>query len=478
MWITQRSPLFRAVFRRRGLELLVVNYQESIDYLLSFADFETSGRFQDRPDIEPVRRLIEALGIEGDPEWWFVTIHIAGSKGKGSIGAMIESILCEAGDRAGLFTSPHLHDFPERVRTCGRPITRERFAELVEQHVRPAVEEVQPGLGDRSFVTFDLLTALGFAEFATSGVDYLVLETGLGGRLDSTNILRETDVVVLTPISLEHTAVLGSDISAIAREKAGIIKPGSSVVMAPQAHPEGARIFRERTVALEAPRKGPALVDVARDYRRDVLSHDLRGQQVRIEGPWGSLEARLPLLGRHQLENAATAVAAVKTLDARIPSTIDAKPETLARGLAQTYWPGRFEVVRESPLVVVDGAHNRDSAARFVETMREYLGVERATFVVGSSADKDIAALAEEIAPAAERVIAARSKHRRAMEPERIAEAFERLSVASEYVDSVGEALDGALAATESDGVICLVGSLFVAAEGREYFGLSYEPPK
>jgi dihydrofolate synthase/folylpolyglutamate synthase len=453
-----------------------VNYDEAVEYLLSFADFERSGRFQERPDVEPVRRLVEALDIDGDPDWWFVTVHVAGSKGKGSTAAMIESILCEAGDRTGLFTSPHLHSYTERVRTCREPVSDARFAEVVERYVKPAVEAVQPGLGGRSLVTFDLLTALGLAHFATSEVDYAVLEVGLGGRLDSTNILRETDVVVLAPISLEHTAVLGSDIAGIAREKAGIIKPGANVVMAPQAYPEAAQVFREVAAANETPARGPVFVEVEREYRWEVLSHDLRGQQVRIEGPWGSVEARLPLLGRHQVENAATAVAAVRALDERIPSTVDANSQTLARGLERTAWPGRFEVVHEAPLVVVDGAHNGDSARRFIETMREYLKTDRATFIVGSSADKDISALARETVPAAERVIAARSGHPRSMEPARVAAAFEPSGVPVEYVDSVRAALDLALAATTGSGVICLLGSLFIAAEGREYFGLTPKP--
>jgi dihydrofolate synthase / folylpolyglutamate synthase len=449
-----------------------VTYDEAVEYLLSFADFERSGRFQDRPDVAPMRRLLEALPIDGDPDWWFVLVHIAGSKGKGSVAAMIEAILCEAGSKTGLYSSPHLHSYTERVRRCGEPLSEERFSELVERYVRPAAERVTSGLEGRAFVTFDLLTALGIAEFATAGVDYLVLETGLGGRVDSTNVFSQTDVVVLTPISLEHTAVLGETVEAIAREKAGIMKPHANVVMAPQPYAEAAKVFREAVDALAPPLKGPRLVDVGSEYEREVLSHDRRGQNVRISGLWGHVEARLPLIGRHQAENAATAIAAVKTLDERIPSTIDAHPETIARGLAKTKWPGRMEVVHEGPLVVVDGAHNTDSARRFVEAMREYLDAERAVVVVGSSGDKDIDGLARELAPVASRVFAAKAKHPRAMEPARITVAFRQLGIEAEDVDTVGHAIERAMAGSEPSGLICVVGSLFVAAEGREYFGL------
>lgn len=434
-----------------------MTYDEAVEYLLAFADFERSGRFQDRPDVSPVLALLAALG---DPQVGQSTIHIAGSKGKGSVAAMIESCLRAAGFSTGLYTSPHLHEYTERIAINGAPVTREEFASHAAT-VRAAVEEVTPAVGDRKLVTFDLLTAMGFLAFRKRDVDVQVIEVGLGGRVDSTNVFDRKDVAVITPISLEHTSVLGDTIEKIAREKAGIIVPGCTVVMAPQPYPEAAEVVLD-----VAGRDGAHVVDVAGEYEWSVPEHGLHAQTVRITHEKRLVDARLMLLGRHQAENAATAVAALDAFAGHDRAVTD---ETIAAGLSRVRWPGRFEVLQENPLVIADGAHNRDSARRFVEALREYAGCERATFIVGSLGDKDVNAVAEEIAPVAERVFAARSKHPRSLDAKRLAEVFSALDIPVEACESVREAVDKAMAATQGSGVICLLGSLFVAAEGREY---------
>jgi dihydrofolate synthase/folylpolyglutamate synthase len=433
-----------------------MSYDDAIAYLLSFADFERSGRFLDRPDVEPVRNLLRALG---DPQEGRLTVHIAGSKGKGSIAAMTDAILRAAGVPSGLYTSPHLHDYTERIRIGGEPITQAGFGRLTSV-LREAVESLD--LGERGLVTFDLLTALGFLAFRDARLEAQVIEVGLGGRLDSTNVFREKALAVITPLSLEHTAVLGEEIEAIAAEKAAIITRGTTAVLAPQPSEEAATVVRERAAQVEA-----RLVDVAAHYRSSVVSHGLHGQDLLIQRPAGTLEVRLPLLGAHQAENAATAIAAADVL--RTHTAIN--DEAIARGLASVHWPGRLEVLRESPLVIADGAHNRDSARRLAAALREYFDAEQVTFVIGSSSDKDVSGLAEELAPLAWRVLAARSAHPRALEPAEIAAIFHQIGVQAEDVDSVSGALEKALAATASNGVICLAGSLFVAAEGRAHLG-------
>lgn len=442
-----------------ALRVTAVDYQEAISYLLSFADFERSGRFADRPDVGPVLALLHRLG---DPHLGRATVHVAGSKGKGSVCAMAEVIIRAAGLRTGLYTSPHLHSYTERVRIDGEPISEEMFARLLAA-IQPQVDALRRELPGRSLVTFDLLTALAFMAFREAGAQAQVIEVGLGGRLDSTNVFKSKEVAVITPISLEHTAILGGTVEQIAREKAAIISPGCAVVLAPQLYPEVRRVVREF-----AARAGAELIDVEREYRWQVLSRDLRGQEIRVAGPVGTVEARLPLPGRHQVENAATALAAIAALAGRT----GARPALTAAataGLSRVAWPGRFEVLRERPLVIADGAHNRDSARRLVETLREYAGRDRASFVVGASADKDIGGLAEEIAPLAARVFAARADHPRAMEPEVIVRAFESLDVPAEDAGGVGQALGRALEVTDIGGVICVAGSLFVAAEAREH---------
>jgi dihydrofolate synthase / folylpolyglutamate synthase len=459
-----------------------MDYAAAIAYLLSFADFERTGRFQERPDVAPMLALLHTLG---DPHLGRATVHVAGSKGKGSVSAMVESILRASGLRTGLYTSPHLHDFTERVRIDGESISQETFARLVDE-MRPAVE-AQRAAG-QNVVTFDLLTALGFIAFSEADVGIQVIEVGLGGRVDQTNVFETKEVAVITPLSFEHTAVLGDKIEQIAAEKAAIITPGCTAVLARQPFPEAARVVREF-----AAKTGARLVDVAAEYRWSVGGHDLRSQSVRIEcqaksltprkgGLAGVIEARLPLLGAHQAENAATAVAAVEALGPRLESLGYLKgleslgylkgvaATAMVRGLESVRWPGRLEVLSEGPLVIADGAHNADSGRRLREALVEYFGAGRVLFIVGASSDKDIDGLAEELAPIAERVIATRTAHPRAMEPGRIVEAFRKLGVPGEDVDSITIAIQRALAASGERRVICLAGSLFVAAEGREYF--------
>ena len=433
-----------------------MTYDDAIAYLLSFADFERSGRFLDRPDVAPVRRLLRALG---DPQHGRITVHVAGSKGKGSVAAMIDAVLRAAGRSTGLYTSPHLHDYTERIRIDGEPISPAGFAGLTLA-LREAVEGLD--LGERGLVTFDLLTALAFLAFRDARLEAQVIEVGLGGRVDSTNVFDEKDVAVITPLSLEHTAVLSDDLQRIAAEKAGIITRGTTVVLAPQTDAGAGAVVRGRAVQLDA-----RLIDVAADYRWAVLSHDRRGQDLHVERPGGALYVRLPLLGEHQAENAATAVAAADFLRDRTGIT----DEAIAGGLSSVSWPGRLEVLREAPLVIADGAHNRDSARRLAAALRDYFGAQQVTFVIGSSSDKDVRGLGEELVPLAARVYTARSAHPRAMEPAEIARIFAEAGAIAEDVDSVASALDRALAASTSDGVICLAGSLFVAAEGRAHLG-------
>ncbi|MEE8347541.1 MAG: folylpolyglutamate synthase/dihydrofolate synthase family protein [Dehalococcoidia bacterium] len=435
-----------------------MNYRQSIDYLLSFADFERSGRFRDRPDVRPVLSLLRRLG---DPHLGRRTVHIAGSKGKGSVAAMVESILRAAKLRTGLFTSPHLHEYTERIRIDGEPLAKEEWARLTRT-LRDAVESGSPASADRSLVTFDLLTALAFLAFREHGVDCQILETGLGGRVDSTNVFATKDVCAVTAISLEHTDVLGGTVERIAGEKAGIVRPGATVVIGPQPAAGGAR----RVIAEAAASARCLTVDVAASYTWRRIAHDLSGQTFHLKAPRGSVQLRLPLLGLHQLENAATAVACADALTQRgvsIPS------EAIDKGLAGVSWPGRMEILRREPLVIADGAHSRESARRLRECLTDYLSCGSAFQIVGMSADKDVSGLAQELAPIASRVIAVRADHPRAMPAKQVAAAFVEAGAEVEMGAIVSQALEKAMAAAVGEEVICLTGSLFVVAEGRNH---------
>ncbi|MGB6895280.1 MAG: folylpolyglutamate synthase/dihydrofolate synthase family protein [Dehalococcoidia bacterium] len=433
-----------------------MDYQQALGYLTSFADFERSGRFVARPDLAPTQDLLEALG---KPQTGPLSVHIAGSKGKGSTAAMLASILREAGLRTGLYTSPHLHTFCERIRVDGEPISREAFVRHVEALV-PAVEEVRARHPERQLVTFDLLTALAFRAFREEGVDVQVIETGLGGRLDPSNVLEEKAVCIITPISLEHTAILGDTLAKIAREKAGIITPAAVVVMSLQR--ESAAAVIRQTCA----ERGASLVEVAQACAMTRTGYSSEGQDFRLRTPGGTYGLHLPLLGRHQLENAATAVLAAEAL---AQQGMELSAVAFRRGLEGVRWPGRLEIVKRRPLVVVDGAHNGESARRLRETLEEDLGIGGAILVVGYSGDKEATALAREMGPVAARVIATRSRSPRAAPPQEVAAAFAEQGIAASCEESVAAAMDAALAQAEPGDAVCVFGSLFVAAEAREH---------
>jgi dihydrofolate synthase/folylpolyglutamate synthase len=449
-----------------------VDYEESVQYLLSYADFERTGRFQERPDVAPMLALLERLGA---PHLGRLTVHVAGSKGKGSTSAMIESVLRAAGLRTGLYTSPHLHDYTERIRIDGAPVSQLEFARLVEK-VRPAAEEAREH-GPGATVTFDLLTAMGFIAFREAGVDVQVIEVGLGGRVDQTNVFESKEVAVVTPLSFEHTAILGDTIEQIAAEKAAIITPGCTAVMAPQRYPAAASVVRAF-----ADKAGARLVDVEEEYQWSVQSRDVHGQSISINrqgNPHVStgaaagreVHARLHLLGEFQVDNAATAVAVIDELTQKLGSSGRVVTSgDIVRGLETVSWPGRMEVLHERPWVVADGAHNADSARRLREALTEHFQAAGVTFVIGAGGDKDIVGLARELSSIAGRVIATRAAHPRAMEPRLICEAFTGPSIPCQDVDNIQRAIDMAMDATDEGGVICFAGSLFVAAEARDYF--------
>jgi dihydrofolate synthase/folylpolyglutamate synthase len=377
---------------------------------------------------------------------------------------MVESIMRAAGYSTGMYTSPHLHTYTERVQINAQRLSQEGWARHAGS-VQRALEAISKELEDRSLVTFDLLTALGFLAFREADVGVQVIEVGLGGRVDSTNVFQTKDVAVITPISREHTEILGDSIEAIAAEKAAIITPGCIAVMAPQAHEEAEVVIRRAAEAA-----GARLVDVGADYQWQKLTVKDRRQEIRVDGPGEPVVARLSLLGVQQIENAATAIACAEALrdcGAFIPD------QSIADGLAGVRWPCRMEVLSETPLLIADGAHNRDSARRLRETLAEYFSRDRAFLIVGASADKDIEGIAEELAPIAEGVFAVKADHPRAMDPERIADVFGVLGVSVEVRHNIGAAIDTAMEAKAGDGVICVLGSLFAAAEAREHVGLA-----
>jgi dihydrofolate synthase/folylpolyglutamate synthase len=442
-----------------------MDYSQATEYIYSFTDWERALAQAFAAANFDLRRVRSLLARLGNPHLGRQTIHIAGSKGKGSVAAMIASILQAAGYRIGLYTSPHLHSVRERIVVGGQPIGEDEFARLTEVLASQAAAENADGRFGQ-LTTFELLTALAFLYFQDRDAQWQVLEVGMGGRLDATNVVDEKAVCVITSISLEHTTVLGDTVEKIAAEKAAILRPGTTVVMAPQPYPEAAAVIRARAVELAAP-----LLEVSETYSGQRLGWDLTGQRFRLAGPGCSRELWLPLLGGHQLENAATALAAIDALGS---GGVAVSEESIEEGLSRLSWPGRLEVLGDRPLIVVDGAHNDDSARRLRQALRDHFAFGRAVLVMGVSGDKKIATMAEELAPVTDLLIATRSQHPRAAEPEAVAAAFAARGVASETCPTVAAALDRARALAGPDDLICVVGSLFLVAEAREQvLGLS-----
>ncbi|MBC8450246.1 MAG: bifunctional folylpolyglutamate synthase/dihydrofolate synthase [Chloroflexi bacterium] len=438
-----------------------MTYQQALDFIFSYTDYEMLARFTYDAATLDLTRMEHLLALLGNPHRRFRSVHIAGTKGKGSTAAMCDAILRAAGFHTGLYTSPHLHTFRERIRVDGRLLSQEDLLALVEQ-CRPAIEAVE------DITTFEIITALGFLHFAQQEVEWAILETGLGGRLDATNIV-SPDVTAITTLSYDHTELLGDTLALIAGEKAGIIKPGVPLVCAPQA-PEAMQVIEDVCHQRQA-----ELILVGRDWRWERTAGDLTGQTLRVQEqadghhpPVVYENLRIPLLGQHQLLNATMAVALAETLRRRGVAI----PEgAMGNGLAQVRWPGRLEVLQPHPCVVVDGAHNPDSVAKLVAALGEWFPHERMVLVFGASEDKDIEGMLKTLLPLSHCVITTQARHPRAADPHELAQMIAPLLRAGQFLavsESVAGAVEQALAWAQAGDLVCGSGSIFVVGEVRE----------
>lgn len=451
------------------------------------------GRFGMNPGLKRITALLERLG---NPHHSLRFLHVAGTNGKGSTAVMAATILEEAGYRVGLYTSPYLVSFTNRMAVNGVEISPAELVELVSL-VRPLVEDIARDTSLGQPTEFEVVTVLGFLFFARQKPDLVVLEAGLGGRLDATNVIRP-GACVITNISLEHTAVLGSTIEAIAREKAGIIKAGAPAITASldrAAVEVIAAACREKSVPLY--RVLPPGVEKVRDFalfegnsdgsgdmcygstfycNRVVTEAGQRFSYCGINKNFDRLF--IPLLGEHQCLNAATALTALEVLEAaqgvlscpggKLSFTGDA----VRRGLARVRWPGRLEVLRREPLIVLDGAHNPAAVRLLARALPEHFPGRRLVLVLGILADKDRSAMLADLLPLADRVVATESSIPRACPAEKLAEDIRRLFSAPHRVTfhkSVGPALEEALQLASPEDLILVTGSLYTVSEARSY---------
>ena len=432
------------------------DFDLAVERAMGLADFERSHHSPAHSEFHLERMSILAEKL-GDIHKGVPTVHVAGTKGKGSTAAMISAILSSEGYRVGLFTSPHLHSIVERVRIGLEPISKETFATLVEQ-LWPAVEWVGSEGGYGGVTFFELMTALAFLHFKQVGADYQVIEVGLGGRLDSTNVINPA-LSVITSISLDHVVTLGDTIEKIAREKAGIIKAGVPVVVAPQAEPDAARVFREVAEDRRAP-----LFEVQERMRWAKRDSDTSGQAFTLSGMRGSRELWTPLIGDHQLENAATAVAAVETLD---DGGYRVSTESIVAGLRDVRWPGRLEVLQHrGHTVVVDGAHNPYSVKRLVQAMREYFSFDGVVLVFAALDGHNARGMLAELKALAPRVVVVRSRHPRCGPTGPVARAAAELGLHTPLQsDTVSRGFGRAMEIAGPRDLVLCTGSLSVVAE-------------
>jgi dihydrofolate synthase/folylpolyglutamate synthase len=433
----------------------VLTYDEALAYLAQFINYEARQPGSYVPEHFNVQDFAAFLQTLGSPHLAFPSVHIAGSKGKGSTAALVASMLSQAGLRTGLFTSPHLVTIRERAQIDRQLISREEFAALVSE-LQTRVDEIVLAHQRRFRTFFELTTALAFLYFARHQVDIAVVEVGLGGRLDTTNVLTP-QVAVLTPIGLEHTRLLGATLSAIAGEKAGIIKPHSCVVSAPQA-PEVVEVFARRCQDQDA-----TLLLAERDFQWHVDLATCHGNRMHFDGFGQHLkDLEVPLLGRHQAANAAVALAVLSQLQQQgWPIT-----EThMRQGLARVRWDGRMEVLGRAPWVLLDGAHTVEAAACLRQALTELFPCRRVHFVLGLSRDKRVADIIATLAPVAHDMIVTRFHNPRACDPQVLADTVQYHGVAVQIEPDPVTALAQARSKAQPTDVVCVTGSLLLLGE-------------
>lgn len=439
-----------------------MQYQEAIGNVLSLFDSERARVDGPRQKaIYDLGRMEDFLDRMDNPHRRVPTVHIAGTKGKGSTAALCDAAFHAAGLSTGFYSSPHLHTFRERLRRDCEPVSEDEFAGLVDQ-----IWPLRDVDGRDKVTLFEFLTGMAFQCFAQADTNVQTIEVGLGGKLDATNVV-DAQVCVITSVSMDHAKILGDTIGEIAADKAGIIKPGSTPVIAPQR-------AEALTSILEAcHRVGVEPVLIGRDAMWEPRGSGPGSQQVAVHGLLGSYELDIPLLGDYQMENAATALVAVEAMCRA--QGFNMTPETLAKGFASVSWPCRMEVLSREPLVIADGAHNDYSVDRLLESLPHYFDYDRLVVVAGFSRDKNVEAMASSLAPVADLVVAAQARHPRAMAAAELAKLLAERGARAEASPTPREALGHAIDAAGPKGLVLVTGSLFLAAEVREA-ALGIEP--
>ncbi|MBN2334131.1 bifunctional folylpolyglutamate synthase/dihydrofolate synthase [Candidatus Bathyarchaeota archaeon] len=428
-----------------------MNYDEALDWLYNVR------RFGPNRTLEPTLHLLRLLG---DPQKSFKSIHVGGSNGKGSTSAMIASILGATGAKVGLFTSPHLEEFTERIKVDDVDIPREDAARLLTE-IRPLFEEMLGLTESMPLRFFDVVTAMAFLYFREKAVDYAVVEVGLGGRLDATNVV-DPLVSVITNIGYEHTNILGDTLPEIAGEKAGIIKRGRPLVTATRDE-DVFNVFSERAREL-----GSEITRVGYDTEYRKVGAKMSGMTFDLSSRRTYKGLTIPLLGEHQITNASTAVAAVEALSLY---GVDVPELAVREGLRSVYWPARLEVVRTSPTVVLDCAKDAEATEAVRRTLERDVDAGRIVAVVSMSSDKNIPGMIRNIAAVTERfIVTTHSVMGRAASPELIAEEITKNGRPYEVIEDEKAAFTRALELAGDEDTVLVIGSVFLAGAARSFY--------
>ncbi len=475
-----------------------MQFQEAIDFLTGRINYERSSDLPYRSRCFKLRRMEDLLELVGSPHREIRAVHITGTKGKGSCVAMVSSILRKANFKVGCFTSPHLESVRERLVINGTICPEERFAQLVERLI-PAVGTVDKLAENRGYIHgptyFEILTAAAFLYFAEENVDLAILEVGLGGRLDATNVCQPL-VAVITNVSLDHTEQLGSTLESICREKAGIIKPGVRTV-------SGVVDSGPRKVVKEvASRVGSPVWELGRDFHyryygaeksrserisacRFTTRFDYRfsageprggkqsdpfGWRTQEEGHYSLDHLEVPLLGEHQAANAAVALSVILQLR-KLGWKID--DAAIRDGLAGTYWPGRIEIVCLAPSVVLDGAHNAASMAALLRTLREYFPDRRLLVLFGTNRDKDVVGMLRLLIPVITLLVLTQcTDNPRAIPADELLAIARHVGAAEDRLVAIPDPLAAwQVLRSQADGhdLLCVTGSLFLVGQLRRH---------
>ena len=424
-----------------------MTYAQSVGYLLSLLGGIRHSDFG--------LHRIEALCEEMDhPERAFRVVHVAGTNGKGSTAAMIEAGLRNAGYRTGFYSSPHLTSFNERFRVQGQSIENDGFAEAVDRTRRAAERLVARGGREAHPTMFEIVTAAAFEAFRMTKADYGVIEVGLGGRLDATNVVRP-ELAVVTPIGLDHEAFLGKGLPAIAREKAGIFKQGCSAVSSTQAAP-AAQALKQRAAEL-----GVRLTFAPERWTVNRVEADQRGRFRFLASAHGtSVEATIGLAGEHQVENALTALCALDRLGVGL--------EHVSQGIAGVDWPGRLEWFEGRPPVLLDAAHNPSGAKTLARYLERFHSNRDIHLIYGSSRDKAVEEVASLLFPVARRVTLTQSQVARSVSPKALESIVDHLHDRIDHAETVLAALERARVEAGPAGLVVIAGSIFLIGEIRE----------